>query len=416
VKAQGSDLVVEDTFIHDVASIGGIHGSGIHSVADDASGEPGQIVVRRSVVERVHQCGVCLFDADGTVERVTVRDVAAPTGNYGGSGMQVIGEGFIGRPPQAVFRESMLDGSEAFGLGAAASDLLVEGLVVRGVAPRPELPMAGVGITIEPLPATRQRSVVTVRGVVVHDTPGYGIAVFGSDATIEGAWIHDVTSNPMGGLFGRGMASEVEVMTGLAGDLTATNCLVEDVHEVGIAVLGSSASLRSVTVRRVEPSGASQFGVGILFQLAAETGDRSSGEVRTSVIEDVQVGALMAAGSDIDVARTVVRRPAANPFHGEIADGIVANIMLSSAGDREPSHITIDESIVTDAPRAGVATFGSEITIGGSWLECNTIQLNGETVAGNEYAFVDLGSNVCGCGGTTPCKMLSSSLAAPPTL
>ena len=47
-------------------------------------------------------------------------------------------------------------------------------------------------------------------------------------------------------------------------------------------------------------------------------------------------------------------------------------------------------------------------------LECNTIDLNGETLFGVPSEFEDGGGNQCGCDGAIePCRVLSANLEPP---
>ncbi len=75
----------------------------------------------------------------------------------------------------------------------------------------------------------------------------------------------------------------------------------------------------------------------------------------------------------------------------------------------------LDQVIVAQSKRAGVASFAGDISMGGVWLDCNTIDLNGEIVMHFPFDITNTGDNRCGCGDAIwPCQVLSSNLAPPP--
>ncbi len=77
----------------------------------------------------------------------------------------------------------------------------------------------------------------------------------------------------------------------------------------------------------------------------------------------------------------------------------------------------ITGSWVTESARAGLSSFGAGVTLGGSALHCNTIDLNGEVSYDLPFVFEDLGGNGCGCPEATgACKAISPGLAPPEPL
>jgi hypothetical protein len=94
---------------------------------------------------------------------------------------------------------------------------------------------------------------------------------------------------------------------------------------------------------------------------------------------------------------------------GGLGDGIAISGVDSVA---DLQRVTVVRSA-----RAAVSAFGSRITIADSVLECNPIDLDGETVPSGTYSFQDLGGNVCGCDGVEEiCQVLSSDVAPPEEL
>ena len=76
--------------------------------------------------------------------------------------------------------------------------------------------------------------------------------------------------------------------------------------------------------------------------------------------------------------------------------------------------VDIRGAVIERSARAGVASFGAAVTVGGSTFECNSIQLAMQSFVMLPASFTDGGGNHCGCGDAQgTCKTLSSSLEPP---
>ncbi|HZO12260.1 MAG TPA: hypothetical protein VFB62_03350, partial [Polyangiaceae bacterium] len=123
---------------------------------------------------------------------------------------------------------------------------------------------------------------------------------------------------------------------------------------------------------------------------------------RTLVEATSGFGVMVAGASATIDALLVHGTPGANE-----GDGILAVTLESAA------HAELTRTRVEQWKRAGISSFGADIVLGSSVLECNTIQLDGE-LHQSGFTFEDAGGNVCGCNGeTSPCKVVSSNLEPP---
>jgi hypothetical protein len=92
---------------------------------------------------------------------------------------------------------------------------------------------------------------------------------------------------------------------------------------------------------------------------------------------------------------------------GTFGDGIVVYAIATASA-------TITATRVEGSARAGIANFGGAVTLGTTKLECNSIHLDGESMAGVAFTFDDAGGSACGCSGSSVvCQILSSGLAPP---
>ena len=114
----------------------------------------------------------------------------------------------------------------------------------------------------------------------------------------------------------------------------------------------------------------------------------------------------MQLGGEAVVTKSTIRDVLAHPTQGW-GDGLAA----IQQGD---TSLTIDEVVITNVARAGIASFGAPVTVTATYSWCNGFHLNGEPFAGRDATFDDLGGNHCGCGDSEePCKVVSEDLSPP---
>ena len=134
-------------------------------------------------------------------------------------------------------------------------------------------------------------------------------------------------------------------------------------------------------------------------------------DLLSSSVERCRDSGIVVVGAAATIATTSVtdiRREDSGAF----GDGISVS---SHEGWQATAQIT--DSWITRSDRAGVAAFGAEVLLGTTTLDCNGIDLNGETNAGLPFQLNDLGANWCGCDDRSwPCAVLSSGLQPPPPL
>lgn len=416
----GGDATIEDTVVSDTLPRQSDMqlGIGIQAAAYTSAAQPTELALRRSVVTGNRTCGLSAFDSNLSVERATLASTTAAPVGFAGAGVQIFAGTDLDIRPSLVLRESIIRGAENYGVGVVGSDAVIAGTVVKDVVATIDAASAGAGITLEPQPARLEASAAEIDGVLIEHTMGVGVGAVGASLVARGVLVRHVESNPTTGAFGRGISVETEPTTQLQPSGTLENCVVDDVQEIGIDVLGGDASITSTSVRGVRPSDAGLFGVGILMQVSIETGQRTTGTVSWSLVEDVHLSGLHLAGADVTVEGSRVTRVLAHPDLGDFGDGIVGSAVIydPNTGAHDESLIEVSGSVVEGNVRAGISSFGAAMNVGGSFISCNGIDLNGEPFYGVAFSFIDLGGNVCGCGAPALCQVLSSNLAAPPVL
>ena len=188
VWAVGSDVVIEDTLIR-----------GNSPPAPESEGRPGvsvaplddddyapTLVLRRSVIESSHVCGVYAVDSDTTLEATVVRDTyPRVTDAKAGQGVWVVNRRGAAVRPTLRIQSALIERSATAGLQVSGLDATVVGLLVRDTVSTPASGTAGRGISVEPSPEKRAPAEITLVGSVIERSHEVGVAVLGSNALID---------------------------------------------------------------------------------------------------------------------------------------------------------------------------------------------------------------------------------------
>jgi hypothetical protein len=108
------------------------------------------------------------------------------------------------------------------------------------------------------------------------------------------------------------------------------------------------------------------------------------------------------------VEATLVRDTKPRPSDGRFGDGIIAHGLFA------PANLSIHASRIENSARAGIASFGSFVSLSDSRVQCAGFDLEGEILDGQNFSFDDGGGNACGCPTADhPCAVVSTNLDPP---
>lgn len=217
----------------------------------------GAAQVRTSTIEDNHDVGIWVVGSVVTVDRTVVRRTqpAQYDGRNGrGINVQQCNSGGSCTSPvraQTTVLHSVFEQNHEHGMYLSASDVAVEGCVVRDTLPRSEGGEMGRGINVQlactgQLCDASQRANVEVRETLVEHIHDIGLFVYNSDATVVDTVIRDSLPRASDGLFGDGIA----VFAGLA---TATvgldNVHLQNSARAGLSTFGGTLALRSSIIQ-----------------------------------------------------------------------------------------------------------------------------------------------------------------------
>jgi hypothetical protein len=131
--------------------------------------------------------------------------------------------------------------------------------------------------------------------------------------------------------------------------------------------------------------------------------------VRTSIVEQSLMAGMFVIASQATVESTVVRNIAAEVATASFGDGL---LVISPSPTQPQASVMLDHVLVDGVARAGIANFGSVVSMGNSAIRCAAFELEGEPM-GAPFRFEDRANNLCGCSGDGECVAVSAALAPP---
>ncbi len=412
----GAELRVADSVIRDCQADEGVFGRGLSARSSFGDLTPTRLEVRRSLLERNRENTVQAFGADLLIEDTVIRDTYPIDGEQlDGSGIVVAHDLALDRLPTFELRRSTVDRNQTCGVCVIDAETTVEHVTVVDTAPQALDGRFGYGLAVgSEAPLGADRPSVTIQASTVRGSSSMGVVLAGVDAVVEGLLVQHTASEEASGMLGRGLVVQIALPTGVGCRAAIAGTRIEASHEVGLLVLGSEATLDSVVISGTEarPSDG-LLGRGLIVQLSHETQALSTVTMRHSLVEDSSEVGFYAAGADVVVEDSVVRRSRRRLADEAFGDGVVASALPLGQGNALTS-LRLERCLIGHNDRAGIANFGAQVVLGTSQLDCNAIALNGETYLGTPDQFEDLGSNLCGCESElTVCKSLSTGLSPP---
>jgi hypothetical protein len=382
-----SEVVLDEIWIHDT----GFVGLGVQGTVG-----PTQVTLSRSLMEdSMTVAALCVGEADLAIDESVIRGSRYDGNTISGLALWVEPAG--GALGNATVKNSVMeknDGGAVYIQGATGA---IETSVLRDNGTTPHAPTISIGPYMGQPGAS-----ATIRSSVVERSGSLGVLIHGADAVIETTTVRDVTESAVSPREGFGVIAKSASTTTLA-KLTMSSSLVERVKQVGIGVIGTDATIDRTLVREVTPVGNTYAAFGVTFYEDPETLIVGTLGVTASVVENVTTTGIVvqSAPATIDSVR-VSNMTGIDALYG---DGV------NVRSDLGPGSLTLTRSLVERSARAGLASFGSSVTVSDTTFECNYIAIDGEF----DFQFYDQGGNVCGCEQTVQtCKALTSMLEPPP--
>jgi len=253
----------------------------------------------------------------------------------------------------------------------------------------------------------QQPSTLELRESVIARTSHAAVSLHGANGSVIGTAMREVTPAAIAG--GGAGVVVAAVPAGIGGIASVASSIVSDTSETGIWLDGGSIDIDGVLIRDTVPLAGVGSGQGFMLTPGSVP---SVGAIRSSRVERSGAAGIASFDSQLDVLATVVEATHSDADDGTFGDGI-----LVIHHDQTAQPALVSGSVVSRSMRAGVTTFGSELTLLGTDLVCNPIAINGGDGSGESYTLINGGGNRCGCDDISEdCRVLSAGVSPPTPL
>jgi len=252
---------------------------------------------------------------------------------------------------------SLFERNHSLQLAIFGSDATIDGCVIRDGQPNPIDMTDGAAIYagFEARPTA-----LTLLASTLERHLAASIAISGSDVVIQGTLIRDTLSAASDGIGGYGIQAEPYSPT-QPSRVAVRGSLLERNHSIAAAVSGGSLTLDHCVVRDTS----SQESDGI-YGLAAEAQDdattklRGSLAITGSLLERNRAVALNVIGSDGTVDATLVRDTLPRQSDGTGGHGVE---VATDGPTKQRGTLKLTGSVITGNRDLGVATFSADLVI-----------------------------------------------------
>lgn len=378
-----NDVIVRDTWIHDVEDAG-VNAQGLSL--------PGALLARHVLIERGRDLGGFALGGALTLEESVVRETRTAKGALRGYG--VAGEDDSrGQPATVVVRASIVERNHETAVFGIGSTVVVERSLLKDTVVSAD---AAFGLWVTASSASGQAGSLALSDSVLEGMAVSAINLVETKADIARTTIRNTESSPVSKLGGQCLFSERT-------DLTMTDSACFDARQIGLQMAGGRAAIERVVVAGVRPDGLGQGGIGLATVPNVERTDlRLASSAFSSLVDTgIFIGGGVGAISNVAV-RDVVTLEGST-----FGDGLVI-VAFPSKDVWFPSEGALENVLIERAARAGVAAFAdTALTLRGLRVSCAALPIVVSGFRGDDLVPMgaaplldDGGGNLCGCGRT----------------
>jgi hypothetical protein len=322
-----------------------VEACGLQGIRADAGAV---FTVKDALVAKNAAVGIGIVGAEGTLERVVVRETK-PTAKAGlehGHGVEVTCTSQKGA--SLVMRDCLVDSNHATGVALWGATGTLERTVVRRTQPRLKDNEQGFGVQVRR--HLKTAGTLVMKGSVVAENHHRGLEVLGAKATLERTVIRDtkaVTDAKAGGVY----ASPLEISS----TLVLRQCAVVRNRTVGLYLRGATAELDRTIVRDTQPHKSDKAaGFGIY---AGHVNGPTQLTIKRSILSDNRTLGLALFSSTAKLEQSVIRSTQPRAKDSLFGSGVQA---LSGTA---LASLVVNDCLVKGNIGAGIALHGAKSSI-----------------------------------------------------
>ncbi len=339
VLLEVGDATLEDVLIKNCGKVG--------VVANSLT----QLTLRNALLEKNVQQGLRLIGAKAVVERTVIRD-SQPDPATLSVGNAITAVSSTEQSSQLSLKNSVISNNHAYGIAVGGSIANIEGTIIQGTKPQQSNNQGGYGVLA--LYSQKPAEVAMRDCLLIHNTE-FAADSRGSIISLEHCALID--TYPQAASNEYGLALHAVVWQNTPAELSVKNSLIAQSRHVGIAVLGSKATLEKSIVRDTYPR-ASDMNYGYGVWVSPWSKVSSEFKMTSSLVANNHGFGLFIEGSAANISTSMIRdsQPLASSF--KFGRGLEA-IQLEGVA----SELKMDQSTVMNNRDVGIAISGAKATI-----------------------------------------------------
>jgi hypothetical protein len=348
VVVGSSTATIHGSIIRTTApGVGSIGGRGVTGQAFTGGVARPALTITKSAIEQSHEGGVIIAGGDMWLEHTTVRDTQVNPSSVGGGGIIVQIDSATMQRASANVLASVLERNFGGAVQVSASDATIDGVIVRDVFPIAS--NDGWAVSFQTAPSMSDRSTGTLRFTRIERAAAAGVVILGSDTLIHDINIYDTLG--VGGVYGRGMAVALDLLSLERGNATISGVIIERSVGAGLAVTGADAIIEGSAIRGTVPNLHGAYGDGIV--VVSYQGPAIASITNCHIADNIR-GGIVNFGAATSVGNTVLEcNPI--PLGGELYEGQASTFEdtggnICSCGDTEDACQISSSSLEPPSP------------------------------------------------------------------
>ncbi|MFO0658556.1 MAG: right-handed parallel beta-helix repeat-containing protein [Polyangiaceae bacterium] len=285
------------------------NGRGISAQRLTGSNQEPELNLSHCLLAKNRSSGLLSFGVSTTVFSTIVRDTLAQASDMtGGQGIAVLRDSQSMQAGDLMLNRALITGNLGFGLLLQGSKAHVNKTAILDTAPRESDQGFGWGVLAQVDSTSQTSSELSLNQSIVSKSTGAGVVATGSSITVEGSLVRDTQAQVTDSTRGWGVVSNLDTTTQKPSDVTLTKSVITNHHDIGLLVNGSNATLDGTVISQITPKASdSTGGRALVVQTDATASTPSKVVLKGSLLTANASDAIFALRSSLEATGTAIR-------------------------------------------------------------------------------------------------------------